>query len=312
MKRLCLAAGDYRLDLVPGCGGSVARFDWRGEPLFRRAKEDSILEMACFPLVPFSNRIAFGKFAALGKTVQLSPNFPGSDHPHPLHGFGWLQPWTIVEVGPSRATLEHRHAPGEWPWPYRARQRFTLSSDGLLHQLSIENTGDEPMPAGLGLHPYFPRTPRTIYKGLHRQVWQTSDEGLPVGSHLAETARDWWDGKPIATKVVDTAFGQREGSLRVDWPETRLSLTILPSDNLPFTIVFSPAAADFFCLEPVTHGIDAVNSESEQEAMQVLAPGGSLDVSVRYRVNSARYFQPHRPKHLLLDEMLDIKPSSFS
>jgi aldose 1-epimerase len=85
-----LAAGDYRLVLQPEIGGSVAGFHWRDEPVFRPACGPSVLDAACFPLAPFSNRIAHGRFRFGGREVALAPNFPDSDHPHPLHGFGWL------------------------------------------------------------------------------------------------------------------------------------------------------------------------------------------------------------------------------
>jgi aldose 1-epimerase len=88
-----LAAGDYRLVLQAKLGGSVATFHWRDKPVFRPACGPSVLDTACFPLAPFSNRIAHGRFSFGGREVALAPNFPDSDHPHPLHGFGWLAAW---------------------------------------------------------------------------------------------------------------------------------------------------------------------------------------------------------------------------
>ena len=58
------------------------------------------------------------------------------------------------------ARLEYRHPAGAWPWAYHATQRFTLTPSGLTVELSLSNQSAAPMPAGLGWHPYFPRTPR--------------------------------------------------------------------------------------------------------------------------------------------------------
>ena len=36
------------------------------------------------------------------------------------------------------------------------------------------------MPAGLGWHPYFPRTPRTTLTADVHAMWQTDDEVMPT------------------------------------------------------------------------------------------------------------------------------------
>ena len=61
---IALAAGDWRATLKPERGGAMLTLDWRGRPVFRPTPEDAtdILETACFPLVPYANRIADGRF----------------------------------------------------------------------------------------------------------------------------------------------------------------------------------------------------------------------------------------------------------
>lgn len=106
-----IGAGDYRLAAAPNVGGSIRRFD-SGAAVLRPAAGPSILDAACFPLVPFSNRIAHGRFAVAGQEVGLRPNFPSADHPHPLHGFGWLLPWTVVRHEPGEIVMEHLYQAG--------------------------------------------------------------------------------------------------------------------------------------------------------------------------------------------------------
>src|SRR3546814_5440789 len=66
MTTIDLLAGSLRLRLAPSAGGSITRFDvMHGgieQPLLRGAEglPDHALESACFPLVPFSNRIRGG------------------------------------------------------------------------------------------------------------------------------------------------------------------------------------------------------------------------------------------------------------
>jgi aldose 1-epimerase len=278
---LALSAGDYGLTLAPERGGSILRFDWRGEPLMRPACGPSILDVACFPLVPFSNRIAHGRFAADGRTVTLSPNFPGSDHPHPLHGFGWLAEWTVATCGPRSATLLHDCVADEWPWPYVASESFALDEDGLTIRLSVTNLGASAMPGGLGFHPYFPRQAQTIYQGLHRGEWRNDGDCLPIALDEKAAPDDWWQGEPIATRAVDTAYTGRVGNLEIAWPERDLALTLAPSDNLTYTVVYMPAGEDHFCVEPVSHMTDAVNRPGEDAGLVMLAPGATAFAGLR-------------------------------
>lgn len=281
-----IAAGDYLLGLDPGRGGSIARFEWRGEPLMRATCGPSILDTACFPLVPFSNRIAFGEFPDGERTVRLAPNFPGQYHPHPLHGFGWLQPWEITERSANGAVLRHHHLPGEWPWEYVAHQRFRISADGLSHELSVCNLSDRPMPAGLGFHPYFPCNVHTTYLGLHRGEWPTSPYGLPLSLEEKDQPIDWWGGKSVTSRHVDTVYTDRRGPLAITWPDRNIALHITVSDNLPQTVIYTPPDANYFCAEPVSHLTNALN-QAGQGGMKSLAPNKTFTVTAKYRAHKA-------------------------
>lgn len=277
-----LSAGEYRLALAPERGGSILDFRWRGEALMRPVCGPSILDVACFPLVPFSNRIAHGRFVADGRVIRLSPNFPGADHPHPLHGFGWLAQWDVLDRSASSAMLEHRHSGAEWPWPYQAEQRISLDERGLLLQLSVANLGGSPMPAGLGFHPYFPCNAVMRYRGLHRGEWTTSAEGLPVSLGLRNESLDWWQGLPADQRNVDTVYVGREGPLSLVWPDRRLAVTIEPSSLLDYTAVYIPAGASFMCVEPVSHATNAINRAPGAGRMTMLPPGKRIEASVRF------------------------------
>jgi aldose 1-epimerase len=283
-----LAAGDYRLVLQPERGGSVAGFHWRGKPVFRPACGPSVLDSACFPLVPFSNRIAHGRFRFGGRQVALAPNFPGSDHPHPLHGFGWLAAWDVIEQGDAAAVLEYRHAAGEWLWAFRAVQRFALTAAGLEMSLELRNQSAEPMPGGIGFHPYFPRDSDTLYRGLHRGEWHNSPDCLPQALACESEPIDWWNGRPVGSRHVDTVYTGRKGPLVISWPSQSMTLVMQPSEALPFTVVYTPEAGDYFCVEPVSNSTDAFNRKGEGHAFQGLAPGEKLAASLHLACRRTR------------------------
>ena len=92
-ERHTLRAGRLALEVLPAAGGSIARFDHLGDkgrqPLLRGTDKHyaDVLESACFPLVPYANRIRGGSFQCDGREVRLSTNLPGDASP--LHGQGW-------------------------------------------------------------------------------------------------------------------------------------------------------------------------------------------------------------------------------
>src|SRR3954466_2792870 len=97
-----LSAGRLRLSLGPSIGGAISTFDWQGEgrsrPILRpcNTRLENVLDAACFPLVPYVNRIRGGRFSFRGQEVQIAPNMAGD--PSPLHGQGWLNRWRVEEA----------------------------------------------------------------------------------------------------------------------------------------------------------------------------------------------------------------------
>jgi aldose 1-epimerase len=260
---LTLIHGDWRVDLAPALGGSILSLDWRGQAMMRRGHGRSIWDVASYPLVPFSNRIAHGRFTADMREVVLAPNLPGADYPHTIHGFAWLAPWEVAESGPAHARLTYAHPADQWPWSFTATQHFLLDETGLTMALSLTNHSADPMPAGLGIHPYFPRGVDMVYHGLHRGEWTNTPDCLPLSLEEHDEAIDWWQGRPVNHRTVDTAYTGRQGPLILRWPDRAVTLTITPSDNLDTTVVYTPAGEDYVCIEPVSHITDAVNRKGD-------------------------------------------------
>src|SRR5882757_397891 len=170
-----LAAGKLRVELSPSIGGAILAFEWVGpgsaRSILRKCHSPlgKVLDAACFPLVPFVNRIRGGRFAFRGREVRLAPNMAGD--PSPLHGQGWLNAWQVDEQSETRAVISFAHSAGEWPWDYEAHQEFTLDGGGLSVRLTCRNSGAEAMPCGLGQHPYFPCGPATRIDAEVTHVW---------------------------------------------------------------------------------------------------------------------------------------------
>ena len=150
--------------------------------------------------------------------------------------------------------------------------------------LALTNLSDQPMPAGLGFHPFFARTAATRYRGLHRGEWHNSADCLPETLVLRESPHDWWQGSTVGARSVDTVYVQRDGPLSIDWPDRGLKLVMTPSANLAFTALYTPRGEDWFCVEPVSHMTDAVNRDGEGSGLVWLPPGETLSASLSLAV----------------------------
>lgn len=286
---VALAAGRLRLELSPSIGGSISAFQWVGEdgaaPILRKCHDplENVLDGASFPLVPYVNRIRGGRFTFRGREVRLAPNMPGDASP--LHGQGWLNAWRAEEASDRRAVLGFRHEPGQWPWAYEARQEFALDERGLSVRLTCRNTGIEPMPCGLGQHPYFPCGPQTLLDTRVSYVWTIDEHVLPVERVPAEGRFDL-RRRPACGQGLDHGFDGWGGLAWMGDPGWPYDLH-LSSLSAGFFQLYSPPEGGIFVAEPVTHANAALNApeaEWPELGLRVLAPGEEMTLDMRIEV----------------------------
>jgi aldose 1-epimerase len=278
---ITLANAQLRLDVAPTLGGGITRFDWRSDggltPIFRRCRhvtsDTDPNELACYPLLPYSNRIGGGQFSFSGRAIDVPRN--RSCEPLPIHGDGWLAPWQVANADHEsvRLTLDRsRHK----PYAYHATQTYTLDGPTLIVTLEIENTGREVLPFGLGIHPFLPRDAVTELSAAAGGLWLADDDWLPVRHVPAPPAWQFGVAYPLPKTVVNHAFTGWSGRSAVVWPKRHLSLTIAADTD--YYVLYTPAGKDFFCFEPVDHPINAMNLPGGATAngMTVLTRGERL------------------------------------
>jgi aldose 1-epimerase len=289
-ERLQLRHGAFDLHLVPGHGGGVSAFRHDGRDVMRPAGEallrgGDMLDASCFPLVPFSNRIADARFGFRGQTYRLTPNF--LPEPHAIHGQGWQNPWDVAEASGHRAELTLRHAVPHTPLDYHARQVFELKDDGLSVTIEVTNAGNGPMPAGVGLHPYFVRTEGVTLRASLARVWLADERNIPK-EHVPLRARwDFAKAPRVATLEMDNCFDEWNGQAEIHWPEADLELRIEAEPIFEHLVVYVPPGENFFCVEPVSNANDGFNLLDRGvtgTGVRVLAPGERLTGTVRFRV----------------------------
>ena len=292
-----LRAGRAELGVAPGIGGSITHYRWIDgrqvrdwlRPASRSGLASGVADrLACFPLVPFSNRVRSGRFDFGGHAIRLPLN--QLPERHAQHGHGWQGAWKVIEHGGGHLAIGYDHAADAWPFPYRARQEFTLTDDELAVTLSVANVGRETMPVGLGLHPYFPRTARCRLSASVDAMWATDAEVMPTALTDADPRLATGGGLPLSETALDNVFTRWQRQATIFWPEHHAQLTIDADPPLGFLVVYSPPGEDFFCVEPVSHCTDAFNLATQGRAdtgMLTLDPGTSLSATVRFRPRPA-------------------------
>lgn len=270
-----LHAGDARLGLVPELGGGIAYLDVAGRQVLRpwNGTPDPF-HLACIPLLPFSNRLSGAGFLWQGVYHAVERNL--ATESCPIHGDAFQKPWKI-DVDQHCAVMSLAEG-AMGPWRYRAYQKFVLSEQGLYITLSLTNLAETTLPYGLGLHPWFPRDHATRLQFHADGVWSENDDYLPE-EHFEITETPEWDfrhQRPLPAGWINNAFTDWPGLTEIVQGASAQSCTLKATAPLRTAIVYSPSAeADFFCFEPVSHSVDALN-RAEISAMTILQPGESI------------------------------------
>jgi aldose 1-epimerase len=286
---LTLSSPHLELQLSPSIGGAISRLAYLAAGNATSILRDShtplenVLGAASFPLVPYVNRVRDGSFIFRGQSVSMAPNMAGD--PSPLHGHGWLNPWSVEEASESRAVLSYRHAPDEWPWSYEARQEFRIEEAVLWIGLTCRNTSGEPMPCGLGQHPYFPCSASTLIETGVTHAWTVDEQVLPVEKVPASGRYDL-SNRLICGQDLDNGFGGWSGRALMDDPAWPFELE-LSSLQARFFQIYSPASGGIFVAEPVSHANAAMNAPEAdwpELGLRVLDPGEEMRLDMRLEV----------------------------
>jgi aldose 1-epimerase len=263
-------------------------------------------------LFPFPNRIRDGRFRWAGKEYQLPLNDP--DQRNAIHGFACRRAWRVIGQGADekgawvrgefRASMDALDACALWPADYRLEVTYRLGQGTLRIEALVENPDQEPLPFGLGYHPYFSVPFIGNEKGIDCRVqasassyWELADH-LPTGRRVPVDARldlnsprtfsdleldDLLTGLPSAEAPGSAGLVFR-GAVRQE--SAGIEIRVLTSVDFRELVVFTPPHRQAVCLEPYTCPTDAVNLEQRgiDAGRRVLQPGESWAGVVKLEV----------------------------
>jgi aldose 1-epimerase len=300
--RIVIEHGGLRLEIDPAIGAGIADFSLRGPdgawwPVMRRAplRPAHFNDLACYLLAPWSNRIAGARFEFGGHVHQLEPDWPDGTA---IHGLVKDKPWRILDRSPFSARLAFDGDGLPYPFAFACEARYEVVDRSLVCDLAVRNTGEAPMPAGCGFHPFF-----------RKRLWEDEEclvlcrvagrypatGQIPTGPAAADAVTVRLAAPhPLGRVELDDVFDGFAGAA-IGWPGAGVRAVFGASAALGHAVIYAPVREGtplpFFCLEPVSMVNDGFNALARGEpgtGVTVLAPGESLAVRWALRIEETR------------------------
>ena len=221
-------------------------------------------------MAPWCNRLEPVPIEVEGRTVELPVNFVDGTA---IHGQVYLRPWAIEGPG---AFVVVGGGDG-WPWRYEVRQQVTVVGTDLRVALALTNLDDAPMPAGIGLHPWFLKPIEVAIRGasVYLRNLDTSPWPIAVGGTS--------DLRAVGTMAdgLDGTWANLTGTpVELRWPELGIRAEMRVGSPTLCIVAASPAGAPAVAVEPATHAPQGLRRllRGEPDALTMLAPGGRLEL----------------------------------
>ena len=284
-----LEHGPYALTVAPGFGARMVSFRHAGRDLLRPTP-DSVLAkpivygFAGFPLMPYSGPLFGPGFSFAGVSYILDRTV--REEPSATHGDSWIVPFGIRHRSSDVLELEmtHEPGPGSFPFRYRGEIRYSLSKNGLAILLRVRSCDHRPVPAGLGIHPYFPKPPGTRLRFASVGVWPAdAPEAVTLGCQPLSEGLDFGKGPDVSEMVVDRLYEGWDGRAELIAPDG--FRTVIEADGvLDKMQIYSAWDYPYVCVEPVSNANDGFNRMAAgvpSHGIRVLDPGRAIEGTVR-------------------------------
>lgn len=239
-------------------------------------------------LIPFPNRIEDGRYVFRGEEHRLPIDEP--ERGHAIHGLARWSGWSVSEKTGNSVNLRYDLAPQPgYPFPLAIEVRYELSPSGLAVATTATNTGDAPLPFGVGHHPYF------IVEGSADDAFLRvpADTTLELDGRLIPTTGrvpveegdlDFREGGGIRARKINACFTgldfDDDGRATVSLSDGGRGVEIWMGKEYPHVQIYTADEVSeehrrrkSVAVEPMTCAPNAFNSD---DGLRVLRPGESF------------------------------------
>jgi aldose 1-epimerase len=255
-------------------------------------------------LFPFAGRIPGTTFCWEERKFQLQA---GDGRGNAIHGFVLDRPWRVVSKSGSAVTGEFQASVDDpplldcWPADFRIAVTYELEGNCLKSRIEIANPDSQPLPCGLGTHPYFclplggTRAEECQVRLPVTERWELVDM-LPTGKRLqVAEAETYAAGAAFQSLTLDEVFcGLRFANdkccAEILDPGGASKLQLLFDRAFRECVVYTPPHREAICIEPYTSvpGAFDLQNRGIDAGLKVLAPGETFQGTVEMRFTATQ------------------------
>jgi aldose 1-epimerase len=271
--RLPVTGGEISVELLPDLGARLHRLQFAGHELLRTpadldAHRREPFFWGAYTMAPWCNRVSTGPLVVGRRTIDLASNFfDGSA----IHGQVYMRPWEVT----GDAQLQVRAGGDGWPWPYEVSLRLGISGHTMVIDQRLTNLADDPMPAGIGLHPWFVRPIRVA---IRADLVYPTNTNSPARPSPVDGPLDLRRPTEVAAGLDATWTELDDLPVELRWPTLGVHATIRAITPTLHITAANPTDIDALAIEPQTHAPQGVRRliNGEPGALTWLAPGAEL------------------------------------
>lgn len=261
--------------LVPELGNNLFSFVSDGQELLTTTDFVSRGGYGLPVMFPYANRIQDASF--LFNSCRYTVTKKGE--PRIMHGIVQDEAFTVEEIGAddekAYAVCSVEFTPGGYlytifPFYLKLTMKYSISTQGLRLDWTVENKDDKDAPFGFGVHTYFNKIDAahdTIVHVPNRMMMETVN-CFPTRKILDTqgTTFDLSNGRRLSELALDHLFGNMSSARPsfIDYTASGLRTTLTASDDMKYMVIYTPPFMKTgFCLENQTNATDGLNMLAE-------------------------------------------------
>jgi aldose 1-epimerase len=276
VEELRVADGQVEAVFLPQAGARLHRLRAFGHDLLRTPADTAVhardpFFWGAYVMAPWCNRIAAEPVTVGSRTVTPQPNFPDGSA---IHGQVYARPWEWAD-----RTLRLLGGGDDWPWEYEVTLRVTATGAALRLACALANRSEEPMPAGIGLHPWWLRPVQlavhaaSVYPSNLEPTSRPEPVAGPFDLRRMAQPPDGLDATwtDLAPQPVELA-----------WPDLGVRAALRASASIDHVVVATPPVVGAIAVELQTHAPGGLRRllRGESGGLTMLRPGEQLELDV--------------------------------
>lgn len=274
MERIAIEAEHVSATVLPGAGARLHSLAAFGVEVLRtpdtpQAHEQDPFFWGSYHMAPWCNRLDTGPVEVAGQVVDLPSNFPDGTA---IHGQVYLAPWTQVDTG----LLRIEGGGNGWPWTYDLTLAIKATGASLRLDYTLTNTSGSPMPAGIGMHPWF-RQPLRL-RVPASQMFSDNTDTPPEPEPISE-ALDLRIMRPLPDKVDACWADLTSPTAEIMWPTHGIAMEMrAEADDEVVVVAANRLELEAAAVEQQTHAPAGLRRllRGEPYAMRLLEPGTAM------------------------------------